>query len=113
MLIEMTVPIMVNNEVICEFDAAVDVKVTSYGSPAKTSGPPEYCDPGEGPEWEVEGTYVDVPVRNEEDKLVSKLVDCPDELLTFITQYIEGAEFADKVCSEIAEDGSHGEYDPY
>ena len=101
----MTVPIMVNNILVCEFDAAADIKVTSYGCPAQTYGPPEYCDPGEGPEWEVEGTYVDVQVRNGEDKLVSKLIECPDELLSFITQYIEGEKFQDRVCCEIGEDG--------
>ena len=104
MQIQITVPIIVNDDILCEFDAAVDVKVLSYGSPAQTSGPPEYCDPGEGPEWEVEGTYVEVQVWNEKGNIVSKLVECPDDLLTFMTQYIEGEEFRDRVCCEIGED---------
>ena len=33
----------------------------------------------------MEGTYVDAEERNEEGKLVSNLLECPDELLTFVT----------------------------
>ena len=112
MQIYVTVPIMVNDAILCEFDAAVDITVTSYGSPAQTSGPPEYCDPGEGPEWEVEGVYVEVQMRNEEGKPVSKLVECPDDLLTFMTQYIEGQEFGDTASVKIGEDDSP-DYDDY
>ena len=103
MQIEMTVPIIVNKVVLCEFEAAVDIKVLSYGCPAQTYGPPENCYPAEGPEWEVEGTYVDAEERNEEGKLVSNLIECPDELLTFVIQYIDGDEFMDRVCCAIAE----------
>ena len=103
MEIEMTVPIIVNGDVVCEFEAAVDVKVLSYGHPAQTYGPPEYCDSGEGPEWEPEAIYIEVKEENEEGKFVSKLVECPDELLIFVTRYIEGEEFQDRVCCEIGE----------
>ena len=103
MEVSMTVPIVVNGGIICEFDAAVDIKVTSYGCPAQTYGPPENCYPAEGPEWEVEAVYIDVPEKNSEGKLVSLLVDCPDELLPFVTQYIEGDKFMDRVACAIDE----------
>ena len=112
MQIPMTVPIYVNGFVICEFDAAVDIKVTSYGYPAQTYGPPEHCDPGEGPEWEVEEVYVDVQERDEKGNIVSKLIKCPDELLTFMTQYIEGQEFGDMVSVVIGEDDTPDRYEP-
>ena len=108
MQIEITVPIIVNDVVICEFDAAVDIRVTSYGCPAQTYGPPENCDSGEGPEWEVEATYVEAGERDKNGYLISNLVECPDELLTFVTQYIEGQKFMDKVCDAIAEEDSPG-----
>ena len=112
MQIAITVPIIVNDVIICEFEAAVDVKVLSYGHPAQTSGPPEHCDLGENPEWEVEIVYVDVCERNEEGKFVSKLVECPDELLIFVTQYIEGEDFEDVVCCEIGEADPSDYYEP-
>ena len=105
MQIQITVPIIVNDLVICEFDAAVDVKVLSYGCPAQTYGPPEHCYPAEGPEWEMEAVYVEGREKDEEGKFFSKLVECPDELLIFVTRYIEGEEFQDKVCCVIYEDG--------
>ena len=107
MQIEMTVPIIVNDVIICEFDAAIDINVLSHGSPAQTYGPPESCDPGEGPEWEVEATYVELREKGEDGKYVSKLVECPDELLVFITRYIDGEVFMDRVCEEIGENDSY------
>ena len=44
----------------------------------------------------MEGTYIDAVERNEEGKFVSNLIECPDELLIFMTQYIEGGEFMDR-----------------
>ena len=110
MQIEMTVPIIVKDNILCEFEAAVDIKVTSYGCPAQTYGPPEDCYPGEGPEWEVESVYVDAQEWKKEGKLVSNLIECPDELLTFVTQYIERREFMETVCDAIAEDGGRPNY---
>ena len=107
MQIEMTVPIIFNEVVICEFEAAVDINVLSYGCPAQTSGPPESCYPAEGPEWEVEGTYIDMVQRNEEGECVLNLIECPDELLIFVIRYIEGDEFMDRVCDAIAKDDSY------
>ena len=92
-----TVPIIVNDVIICEFDAAVEVNVTSHGYPAQTYGPPENCYPEEGPEWEVEATYIDAGEN-------SGLVKCPDELLLFITRYIEGEEFGDRVYGALVND---------
>ena len=105
MQICMTVPIIVNDMVICEFDAAVDVKITSYGCPAQLYGLPEDCYPEEGPEWEVEATYIDGCKRDDEGNIISILTECPDELLIFVTRYIEGEEFAGRICDAIAEDG--------
>ena len=112
MEIYVTVPIIVNGIIISEFDAAVEVNVVSYGCPAQTYGLPENCFPAEGPEWEVEATYVEVQEKNEEDKLVSNLIKCPDELLIFVTRYIEGEKFMDKVCDKIAEDDMPDYYEP-
>ena len=103
MQIYMTVPIVVKGTTLCEFEAAVDIEVTSYGCPAQTCGPPESCYPAEGPEWEVEGIYIDVVQRNEEGECVLNLIECPDELLIFVTQYIEGDEFMGRVCDAIAD----------
>ena len=112
MQIEITVPIIVNDFLICEFDAAIDVNVVSYGCPAQTSGPPEYCYPAESPEWEIEATYVEVKEKNEQGEFVSKLIECPGELLIFMTQYTEREEFQDKVCCLINEDDSPDYYEP-
>ena len=112
MQIYTTVPIIVNDLVICEFEAAVDIKVTSYGCPAQTYGPPEGCYPGEGPEWEVEATYVEGQERDEKGKLVSVLVECSDELLIFVTRYIEGEKFIGRVCDAIADEDPNDYYKP-
>ena len=112
MQIYMTVPITANGVTLCEFEAAVDITVTSYGCPAQTYGPAENCYPAEGPEWEAGATYVDAGERDKEGKPVSKLIECPDELLIFVTRHTEGEEFIDRVCSAIAEDDSFSYYDP-
>ena len=103
MQIELTVPIIVNDFLICEFDGAFDINVISYGYAAQTMGLPENCYPEEGPEWEVEGTYIAVAEKDGRGRLVDKMVECPDELLIFMTRYSEGEEFADNVCAAIAQ----------
>ena len=116
MQLEITVPIIVNDDIICEFEAAVDIKVTNHGCEAQTSGPPEACYPGEAPEWEVEAVYVEIQkeigVINSsylKGNFVSEMVECPDELLIFITQYIEGDRFQDMVMDEIGLEGQPNE----
>lgn len=104
MQIEMTIPIIVNDFLICEFEGAFDINVISYGHAAKTWGLPEDCYPEEGPEWEVEATYISIAEKDEKGKLVEKMVECPKELLIFMTQYSEGEEFADNVCAVIAQE---------
>ena len=46
-----------------EWVVEIDYRVTSYGRPAQTYGPPENCYPAEGPEWEIESItlYRDEP----------------------------------------------------
>ena len=46
-----------------EWVVEIDYRVTSYGCPAQTYGPPENCYPAEGPEWEIESItlYRDEP----------------------------------------------------
>lgn len=55
-----------------DFIADVDYRVTSYGCPAQTYGPPESCYPEEGPEWEIESIVLsrDIPLNAEQHRLV-------------------------------------------
>jgi len=41
-----------------DFLAEVEFRVTHWGCPAKTYGPPENCYPAEAPEWEVESIAI-------------------------------------------------------
>ena len=50
--------------------------------------------------------------RDEDGMVVTKLVKCPDELLIFVTRYIEGDKFMDKVCDAIADDDPPDYYEP-
>ena len=113
MQIQITVPIIVNGLVVCEFDAAVDIKVLSLGCSAQTYGPPELCWPTEPPEWEMEAAYVEAQEKNEAGKFVPNLVECPDELLIFVTRYIEEEKFQDRACCAIDEAESSGCYEEY
>jgi hypothetical protein len=46
-----------------DFLAEIEYRVTHWGCPAKTYGPPENCYPEESPEWEVESIaiWLDIP----------------------------------------------------
>jgi hypothetical protein len=41
-----------------DFLAEIEYRVTHWGCPAKTYGPPENCYPAEAPEWEVESIAI-------------------------------------------------------
>jgi hypothetical protein len=65
-----------------DFLAEIEYRVTHWGCPAKTYGPPENCYPAEAPEWEVESIAIwldipgeDYPMHETSGKLLDSLAD--------------------------------------
>jgi len=62
--------------------AECEVTITHRSTVPKVSGPPEYCDPGEGCEWQLETALL---YRDADYKLPQKeKLECPDWLLEAI-----------------------------
>ena len=113
MQVTTTVPIEVDGKLVCEFDVEVDIDVTSYGSPPQTYGPPENCDPGEAPEWEVLGYMVLVTVFEKESSIryETEQVECPEGLKPYVEKHFESESYIDMVSSCIGEQGADTYYD--
>jgi hypothetical protein len=65
-----------------DFLAEIEYRITHWGCPAKTYGPPENCYPAEAPEWEVESIAIwldipgeDYPMHETTGKLFLSLAD--------------------------------------
>jgi hypothetical protein len=81
-----------------DFLAEIEYRVTHWGCPAKTYGPPENCYPAEAPEWEVESIAIwldkvgeDYPMHETTGKLFVSLAHYFD---AEIEQAIDEYEFA-------------------
>jgi len=74
----------------CTEELDVNVEVTSVGYPGRTGGPPEFCYPGEPPEWFV---MKDVTCR-----------ECCTEFPTAVLN--EDASLHEAVCTAIVEDAA-------
>ena len=75
-----------------DFVAQANVKITHHSVAPQTSGPPEFCDPGEGCEWELEDLtlYMDAG-RQPCD---GAPLECPEWLLNAI---VESSAFGNAV----------------
>jgi hypothetical protein len=81
-----------------DFLAEIEYRVTYWGCPAKTYGPPENCYPAEAPEWEVESIAIWLDIPGEDypmHETTGKLLEHLSNYFSFmIEEAIDEYEFA-------------------
>ena len=82
MMINITCPIFVEGHFVTEFDACVEIRVTSRPKPVT------YFSPAEGAEWEIEDVYV-APYLERHPRHYLKAPGC---LRGFVEDYLASKE---------------------
>ena len=86
-----------------DFVAECHVNITHRSVAPQTSGPPEFCDPGEGCEWELEDVTLYEDVGQQPD--TSAPLECPAWLLNAIG---ESSAFSEAVQAAEQDDCDDG-----
>ena len=74
--------------------AQANVKIIHHSVAPRTSGPPEFCDPGEGCEWELEDLTLYMDAGPQPCEGVT--LECPEWLFKAIS---ESSAFGEAVCA--------------
>lgn len=90
-----------------------DYKITHYGCPAKTYGPPENCYPAEPMEYEVTFSGIIEDVPNFKNKIPPNYLDTPSWLVNIIEEYLNNSNEVYEIINQEQSDifNDEREYD--
>ena len=101
MFVNLTVPINVQDFCVAEFEAAIEIRITS--KPVSAT----WHHPAEGAEWEVEQIFLDAGMFVQSrvgggNRWVSQYLACPGTLSGYVEDYMETSEARDYIQEQVS-----------
>ena len=104
-----TVPIVVENKPVGEFEGRVVVQITNFGAPTSWDFPAEPCE-YDIVDFEVCHSWIQKNIHNDKTRLEKEYLPCPDDLRDRVWSYLyteEGGDYLDRCVQEEASELAH------